>query len=208
MVKIPMDSGYFKQIKKSARQVIQPASQIIQKYRRDRQRREALDEALSLDRESKYAEAAEVYTRMADQEIQANQLIYQLYAHDAFREWLKAKNVEKALQIGRDVLRLLADTGWLGNSSDAIDDLSQMVGELFVAGCPAEAEALSKEINTQLAAHGVAPRTVSAEAPGQTAAFKGGKLPAVCPQCGGMLPPSHGADEIKCPYCGSVIRAA
>ena len=203
-----MDKGYFNQIRKSARRLIQPASQIIQKYRRDRRIRQALDEAFSLDRDGKYAEAAEVYTRMADEEIQANQLIYQLYSHDAFREWLKAKNVEKALQIGRDVLHLLSDTGWLGKSSEAVDDLSQMVGELYVAGCPAEADALSKEINAQLAAHGVASRTVSAQAPGQTAMFKGGKLPTVCPQCGGMLPLSSGEDEIKCMYCGSVIRAA
>jgi predicted RNA-binding Zn-ribbon protein involved in translation (DUF1610 family) len=196
-----------KQIRKSAQQAIQPGQGIFQKIRRNRRRKEALDEAFSLDRSGKYAEAAGVYARLAEEEAQANPLIYQLYNHDAFREWLKANDLEKTMQAARDALKILGDTGWLGRSSEAVDDLSQMVGELYVAGRSSEAEALSQEINSQLAAHGVAPRDLSAETQVETgASAAGSKLPTICPQCGGSLPRSHGAYEITCPYCGSVIR--
>jgi predicted RNA-binding Zn-ribbon protein involved in translation (DUF1610 family) len=203
-----MVKGLFGKIGKGARWIIQPAVGVIHRYRRNRRISQALDETFSLDRDGRYGEAAAIYTHLADEYIEANSLIYQLYSHDSFRMWLKAKNVENALHQAGDVLRVLSDTGWINNSSEAVDDLSKMVGELYVAGYVTEAGGLSNEINQKLKAHGVPPRAVSTEASGAAVAFKGSQFASICPQCGGALPPANSEAEIKCPYCGSIIHAS
>jgi hypothetical protein len=114
--------------------------------------------------------------------------------------WLKAKKADQALLQAGEVLGVLSDTGWLGQSSEAVDDLSKMVGELYVAGYLAEAAKLSDDINLQLAAHGLPPRA-------NTSPVRPGQFPSICPQCGGALPSSDTATEIKCPFCGSIIHA-
>jgi hypothetical protein len=193
---------------KGMRWMIQPVVGAFQRYQRSRRNNRALDEALSLDRDGKYAEAAVVYTRMAGEYITDNPLIYQLYSHDSFRMWLKAHNVEDALAQAEAVLRLLSDTGWIGRSDDAVDDLSKMVGELYVGGYVTEAGALSDKINQQLKAHGVPLLKVSPESAAAAPAPRAGLSPAICPQCGGALPLFNGAEVIRCPYCGSIIHGA
>jgi hypothetical protein len=192
-----MIKSFFGELGKGVRRVVRPVGGIIQKYRQKRQVSQAMDEAFRLEHDGSFAAAAAIYTRLAGEYIQSNPLIYQLYSHDSFNLWLQAKNVETALGQAGDVLRLLADTGWLSQSSDAVDDLSKMVGELYVAGYVAQAGALSEEINQQLKTHGVAP-----------VALQPGQFPSICPQCGGALPSAAGTAEIKCPYCGSIIHAA
>jgi hypothetical protein len=203
-----MLNDLFGQIGKGALWIVQPVVGAFQRWRRSRRINKALDEALSLERDGKYAEAATVYARMADEFIVDNPLIYQLYAHDSFRMWLKAKDIDNALRQADTVLRVLSDTGWIGRSDEAVDDLSKMVGELYVGGYVAEAGALSDEINQQLKAHGVPPLRDFPEAPGAAAVPRAGPSPSICPQCGGALPRSDGAEEITCPYCGTIIHAA
>ncbi len=185
--------------------LFRPLVRAIQKYRRKRHAHDVLDETFRLDREGRYADAAERFTGLAGEYTQENPLIYQLYSHDAFNEWLKAKNVDQAMRQASDVLRLLSDTGWLGKSSEAVDDLSKMVGELYVAGYQSEAAWLAEEINRQLVAHGLPARMK--QAGGMAGGvLKAGQFPSVCPQCGGGLPAASGENELTCPYCGSVIR--
>jgi hypothetical protein len=193
---------------KGMRRMTQPVVGAIHRWQRSRRNNLALDEALSLERDGKYTEAATVYTRMADEYIADNPLIYQLYSHDSFRMWLKAKDVENALHQAETVLRLLSDTGWISRSDDAVDDLSKMVGELYVSGYVTEAGELSDEINQQLKAHGMPLLKVYPESPAAAPAPRTGLSPAICPQCGGALPLSQGAEEVRCPYCGSIIRPA
>jgi hypothetical protein len=193
---------------KGARWIAQPVVGAVHRWQRSRRNNLALDEALSLERDGKYTEAAAVYTRMAGEYIADNPLIYQLYSHDSFRMWLKAKDVENALRQAETVLRVLSDTGWISRSDDAVDDLSKMVGELYVAGYVTEAAALSDKINQQLKAHGVPLLKVYPENPGAPAALRPGPSASICPQCGGSLPVSNGAGEIRCPYCGSIIHAS
>lgn len=181
--------------------LIERLNGFLRKSRRSRLDRQAREEAYRLDRQGQYAEAAAVYTRMAQEYPQDNPLIYQLYAHDSFAMWLKAKKPQEAQAQAGDVLRLLADTGWLERSSDAVDDLSKMVGELYVSGYQQEAAELSAEINRQLVAHGLHARAVS------SVSSNPGMFPATCPQCGGALPAAEGVDELKCPYCGSIVRS-
>jgi len=205
-----MSRGFFPLIRRGAHQLVQPFSGMIQKFLCKRRRSKARGEAYRLDYAGKYPEAAGVFTRLAESEVQSNELIYQLYNHYAFNMWLKAKNVEAATEVARDVLRVLSKANWLTKSSDAVDDLSKMVGELYVAGFTTQANAFSKEINDQLVAHGLAPRSTTAGAPASQPETRVGvgRLPSICPECGGMLPDTGHEDEVKFPYCGSVVRVA
>jgi type VI protein secretion system component VasK len=202
-----MAQGFSKIIKQGTRRLIQPVANVIQGYQRDRRRDRAVGEASDLDYNGKPGEAAEVYAKLAAEELKSNELIYALYGRDAFKLWLKAKNIEKAMAQAREVLRVLSDAGWFKKSDDTVNNLSQMVGELYVAGYTAEADTFSKEINEALVAQGLAPMTGYDRIAGSPTTSKPGKLPAICPDCGGPLPDSGGQDEVKCLYCGSVIHA-
>ncbi len=203
-----MAQGFSNLIAQGTRRLIQPVADVIQGYQRDRRRNKAVGEASDLEYNGKYGEAAEVYARLAAEEGKSNELIYALYRRDAFELWIKAKDIDKAMDTARDILRVLSDAGWLKKSDDTVNDLSQMVGELYVAGYTAEADTFSKEINAELVAEGLAPMSGADKLAGSAATAKTGKLPPICPDCGGPLPNSGGKDEVKCLYCGSIIRAA
>lgn len=173
---------------------------ILQRYRDERRRKKVRDAAYYLAHAGKFEQAAQTYANLAAQELTDNPFIYEMYAQYAFQMWIKAKRVDKALQQAREVLRVLSDGNILDTSTE---DLSQMVGELYVAGYTAEAEAFSKEVNTQLAAHGLKPNPT----PDEAGAAHPTKIPVVCPNCGAALPRADGADEVQCDYCGSTIRA-
>jgi hypothetical protein len=203
-----MAQDFSKLIAQGTRRIFRPVTNVIEGYQRDRRRNKAVGEASDLDYNGKPGEAAEVYAKLAAEEGKSNELIYALYSRDAFKLWLKAKEIDKAMAQARDILRLLSDTGWLKRSDDTVSDLSQMVGELYVAGYTTEADTFSKEINAELVAEGLAPMSGSDKATGSAATSKAGKLPSICPDCGGPLPDAGGKDEVKCVYCGSIIRAA
>lgn len=202
-----MAQGISQLIQQGARRFIQPVTNVIQGYQSDRRRNKAVGEASDLEYNGKYGEAAEVYARLAAEQGKSNELIYAIYIHDAFNLWLKAKEIDKAIAQAREVLRVLSDSGWLKKSDDTVNDLSQMVGELYVAGYTAEADTFSREINAELVAQGLAPMSGSITTASSTASSKTGVLPVNCPDCGGPLPDSGSTDVVKCIYCGSVIHA-
>jgi hypothetical protein len=202
-----MAQGFSKLIAQGARRLIQPVANVIQGYQRDRRRDKAVGEASDLDYNGKPGEAAEVYANLAAEELKSNELIYALYSRDAFKLWLKAKNIGKAMAQARDVLRVMSDAGWLKKSDDTVNDLSQMVGELYVAGYTAEADMYTKEINAALVAQRLAPMVGSDRTAGALTTLNSGKLPSICPDCGGQLPDAGGKDQVQCLYCGSIIHA-
>ena len=166
----------------------------FREYLRDRRRSKSWREAYDLAQAGRYAEAADVYARRAAEALEYNELIYASDCHDAFKMWIKANEIGRALEEARKALRVLSDTGWLSKSDDSVEKLRGLAGELYVAGYAAEAETFLSEIKEESAAHGSAPA--------------GGKLPAACPQCGGLLSAARGEAEVTCAYCGSTIRAA
>jgi hypothetical protein len=166
-------------------------------FRRNRRRSKAWDEAYSFIRVGNFAAAASVYERLAADSVQHNELIYESDCHDAFKMWLKAMNVDNALTQARNALRVISASDWLSSSSDTVDDLCKMVGELYVAGYATAADAFSSEINEQLVAHDLPARSQ----------IKHGKFPTTCPQCGGSLPSTYSDESLTCPFCSCIIHA-
>jgi rubrerythrin len=201
-----MAQDFTKLIAQGTRRLFQPVTNVIEGFQRDRRRNKTVGEATDLDYDGKPGESAEVYAKLAAEEGESNELIYALFSQNAFKLWLKAKEIDKAMAKARDILRVLSDSGWLKKSDDTVNDLSQMVGELYVAGYTAEADTFAKEINAALVAQGLAP-LASADKTAGPATAKPGKLPSICPDCGGPLPEAGDQDQVLCPYCGSVIRA-
>jgi hypothetical protein len=165
-------------------------------FKRNRRRRKAWDEAYSFKRAGNFAAAAGVYERLAAESLTYNELIYESDCHDAFANWLEARNVDNALAQARAALSVIGATDWI-RSDSTVDDFCKMVGELYVAGYATAADAFQQEINAQLVAHNLPPRTVT----------KRGKFPETCPQCGGTLPFTNSDESLTCPFCSCVIRA-
>jgi len=156
----------------------------------------AMEEAASkCQAQGQYSEAAENYARAAAAYLDDNALIYAQYSHEAFRMWLKAKNAANALQQARAVFRVLDDTGWLKKSMEEVLDLKQMIDEFNAADFGAEGDTFASEFNEKLGEFGLMLRP-----------RPGPQLRATCPECGAPLPHFLDGDEIKCSFCGYVMR--
>jgi hypothetical protein len=151
-------------------------------------------EASKFKAHGQHAEAAGCYEQIAAVYQDDNTLIYAGYCHEAFRMWLKAKNVDKALGQAHAAFHALDDTGWLKRSMEQVLDLKLMIDELKAAGYSDEAEAFAGELNEKLAEFGLMLKPAST-----------GHGPAICPSCGAPLPRVVVGDEIKCPFCGYVV---
>src|SRR5436190_535321 len=128
-------------------------------FRRSRRRSRAWDEAHRFKRVENFAAAAGVYERLAADSRQYNELICQDDCHDAFTLWLKANDVDQALVQARNALSVIGGTSWFTSSSDEVADLFEMVGELYAAGYATAADTFAREINEQLVAHDLPPRS-------------------------------------------------
>lgn len=177
----------------------------IKNYLRSRQRHKTWEAAYDLSHSGRYAEAAEIYVQRAAQSLGYNQFMYANDCIDAFKMWLQAKNIEKALEQAYNVFQISVQGNWLKDSMDSIEDLSKIVGELYLAGYGTEAAKFADEVNEHLRLKGLAIRILLKES-GFNGAAEGRKKSVVkCPQCGGNLPSFYDS-EIKCPYCGSVAE--
>lgn len=204
-----MARGIFRRIQRGVRRAVRRATRALPgpENERRKQRRESARQGFTLSGQRKYAEAAEIFTRLAAESLQYNELfLAQLDCRQACMLWLRAKQPANALEQARTILRIRSDRGLLG-SLETVNDLRRLAGEFHLAGYDREAETFLKELNERLAALGLSLVEASAADPVPEAASSAGKLPAACPQCGGRLPRASGEDEIECYYCGSIVRA-
>ena len=175
----------------------------FQRFLREKRHWKAWSKAYDLAHDGKHAEAAGAFAGLATQMLQAGEIHYHTtYCHDAFQEWIKAKNPEYALHEARKGLRALSDACRLSGPDkyslqNSVEQLSTMVGELYMAGYAAEADKFLREVNECLAANGLPHILASGDS----------KFPTACPQCGGSLSLLRGDERVPCAYCGSVIRA-
>jgi hypothetical protein len=122
----------------------------IQRYIRERKSRQLFDQALDYKSQGKFAEAAKVHMLRAELVLNDNELIYSSNCQDAFEMWMKAGEVDKALEQARNALKGYTFSDWLKGENRYIDDLVKMVGELYRADHYDEADAFLKEINAYL----------------------------------------------------------
>jgi len=156
----------------------------------------AMEEAASKYRaQGQYVEAAENYDRVAAAYLDDNALIYAQYSHEAFRMWLKARNAANALQQARAMFRVLNDTGWLNKSMEEVLGLKQMIDEFNAADFGTEADVFAHEFSQKLGEFGLMLKPRTGQPPTPT-----------CPECGAPLPRFADGDEIKCSFCGYVVR--
>lgn len=175
-------------------------------YLLEKQRERICGKAYDLAKKEKYKEAAEIYTNFAPKlleydDIGFGELMYCIYCKYAFEMWMKAKDVENALQQARNALKILIknDGKWLKyNSGEQANDLLKMVVALYGEGYIAEGDNLSREINQQLEKYDVPLRCIASP-------VHRNKFPSICPQCGGKLPYSPNHNAIKCPFCETTI---
>ena len=166
-------------------------------FKRNHRRNKAWNEARSYRQAGDFADAAKVWERLAPEALEYNELIYADDCRDAFKLYLQARDPESALRNARNALRVISDSGWITKSGHTVDDICNMVGELYGGGYAPAADVLSSEINAELVKHDLPPRFET----------KHGKFPTACPQCGGTLPFTYSDVSIICPFCSAVIRA-
>lgn len=160
--------------------------------------------AKNLASQGSHMEAAQLFSSTAVEEMPANELISVDYYHDAFTEYLKAKDPKIALEQGRKALELMAadDGSWIKyDSGGETEDLTAMARELYDAGYKREARIFAKEVNDQFTKYGLSIRVVLPESAARL------EFPALCPQCGAPVSPAEAADEMQCPFCSCVIYA-
>jgi hypothetical protein len=87
------------------------------------------DEAEEAQTHGDFPRAAAAYMKAAADYLDDNALIYAQYCHQAFLVWLKAKQPDRALNLARQVLKVMDDSNWLKNSMDEVLDLKLMVYE-------------------------------------------------------------------------------
>ena len=124
-----------------------------------------------------------------------NALIAARLYHKAFSLYLKARQVEDALRQATDSFHMLDYTGWLGKSMEQVLDLKEMIGELRSAGFQREAEQFSDLFNQKLGEFGLMLKP-DGNLP----------LPVVCPSCGAALPNPTPDGEMRCTFCGHLVR--
>lgn len=166
-------------------------------FRRNRRRSKGWSEAWNYKRAGKFSAAASVYERLAAEILPFNELIYAGDCHDAITLWLKAGDIDNALRIARNALQTISKSDWIMEMDEHVDDICNIVGEMYAAGFPTAADTFAAEINVELQKHNLPTRLE----------VKRGKFPSVCPQCGGALPFTNSDQSLTCPFCESVIHA-
>ena len=113
------------------------------------------EDARKFQAHGQYAKAAENYIRIASAYLEEYPLIYATHCHEAFRQWLKAKNSEKALEQARAVLHNLDDTGWLKQDMEEVLDLKLTSDEFKDTDFESEVSTFAGELNKKLEEFGL-----------------------------------------------------
>ncbi len=118
----------------------------------------------------------------------------------AGRAWVEAGQTGRGLQHLRRGLSLAAQMGQMARLPAVT---ARVLTELRARGLTVEAEALQREVQAALAAHGLSLASVAPAAEP--------RLPAKCPHCGGTVHPSEvewsDPRSALCAYCGSLLNA-
>jgi len=180
---------------------------LLKRWFRNRKTDAQLKQAIDLEYDHKYAEAAQVYAERAHldpNDEDDNELIFADNCISSFKDWIKAGKADEALNQARRALQGYVVGDWLKPDSDDdgenLASLREMIADLRQAGHLKESDAFLTDVNNALAKIGQPPLSAivaSAEY----------HFPDICPHCGGAITYRGHLDEIDCPFCNGRLHA-
>src|SRR6476646_6769542 len=121
------------------------------KFFRKREGAHYRNKGMDYEREHNYAEAAKAYAEEAGTALNDNELIFADDCLDAASNWLKAGNIEEALNQARRALQGFMLDDWLKEDADDdgeyLKELTDTVGLMKRAGHDKEADLFLTDIN-------------------------------------------------------------
>jgi tetratricopeptide (TPR) repeat protein len=178
---------------------------MFRRFRRPPRPPQVLRRAHRLMEQGHYAEAADLFEKLAQGAESRAMLDRAGELHlQAGRAWLENGQAQAALSHGKRALGCFLRAGRPGR---VFRTLPRMLEQLRSRGYQAEAEALQKEIQERFSQAGLEFRPPAAPAVPQQQR----SLPGKCASCGGTLRSDEvewiDATTAECPYCGSSVKA-
>jgi hypothetical protein len=158
--------------------------------------------AIGYETEHKYDEAAKAWAERASTELADNELIFADDCLDSCKNWIKAGNIEDALNQARRALQGFMLDDWLKDDEDGeyLKELTDTVALMKKSGHDKEADLFLTDINNAL-------RSIDVKPVSLLVMSNENRFPADCPHCGAAISYSGNLDTVNCPFCGGVIHA-
>jgi hypothetical protein len=177
---------------------------VFGKFLRSKKARHKENVAMAYERQHKYEEAAKAWAERASNDLDDNELIFADDCLDSCKNWIKAGNIEEALNQARRALQGFMLDDWL--KEDAEDDgeylkeLTDTVGLMKRAGHDKEADLFLTDINNALRKIGLKPVSL-------LVMTDENRFPSECPHCSAAITYTGNLDTINCPFCGGIIHS-
>jgi hypothetical protein len=175
---------------------------VFGKFFRKRKADHKQNVAIGYETEHKYEEAAKAWAERASTELSDNELIFADDCLDSCKDWIKAGNIEEALNQARRALQGFMLDDWLKDDEDGeyLKELTDTVALMKKAGHDKEADLFLTDINNALRSMDVKPVSLLVMSDEN-------RFPADCPYCGAAISYKGNLDTINCPFCSGVIHA-
>jgi hypothetical protein len=175
---------------------------VFGKFFRKRKADQKENDAIGYETEHKYDEAAKAWAERASSELNDNELIFADDCLDSCKDWIKAGNIEEALNQARRALQGFMLDDWLKDDEDGeyLNELTDTVALMKKAGHNKEADLFLTDINNAL-------RSIDVKPVSLVVMSDENRFPADCPHCGAAISYMGNLDAINCPFCGGVIHS-
>jgi len=175
---------------------------VFGKFFRKRKAIQKENDAIGYETEHKYDEAAKAWAERASAELTDNELIFADDCLDSCKDWIKAGNIEEALNQARRSLQGFMLDDWLKDDEDGeyLKELTDTVALMKKAGHDKEADLFLTDINNAL-------RSIDVKPVSLLVLSDENRFPADCPHCGAAISYIGNLDTINCPFCAGVIHA-
>ena len=175
---------------------------VFGKFFRKRKADHKENDAIGYETEHKYDQAAKAWAERASAELTDNELIFADDCLDSSKDWIKAGNIEEALNQARRALQGFMLDDWLKDDEDGeyLKELTDTVALMKKSGYDKEADLFLTDINNAL-------RSIDVKPVSLLVMSDENRFPADCPHCGAAISYTGNLDTINCPFCAGAIRA-
>ena len=175
---------------------------VLDKFFRKRRASHLQNVAMDHELKHEYTEAAEAYAKEASVALADNELIFADDCIYSFNNWLKAGNIDEALNQARRALQGFMLSDWLKRDDDGeyLKELTDMVGDMQRAGHSKEADLFLTDINNALRSLDMKPVSLMVMSGDR-------RYPDACPHCGATMSYHGNLEEINGAFCNGVVHA-